>query len=118
MMIDFAIEAERDQGLSPSKPSTRRACCASGRFSMTTLAALLGGVPLAIATAPGPSEGDVDDRCGEEVEHLREEQAAHDVCQRLPQLGPGAVADGQWHAAEQGGEVVMRIGRKRSRHAL
>ena len=31
MMIDFALEAERDEGLSPPRRSTRRACCASGR---------------------------------------------------------------------------------------
>ena len=31
MMIDFAIEAERERGpLHPRRPSTRRACCASG----------------------------------------------------------------------------------------
>ena len=31
MMIDFALEAERDQGCRPSRRSTRPACCASGR---------------------------------------------------------------------------------------
>ena len=32
MMIDFALEAERDQGLlARERRSTRRACCASGR---------------------------------------------------------------------------------------
>ncbi len=31
MMIDFALQAERDQGLAArSKPFTRRVCCASG----------------------------------------------------------------------------------------
>src|SRR5439155_21808477 len=50
-------------------------------------------------------EGDVDDRRGEEGEHLREEQAAHDGdAEGLPQLGAGAVADGQRDAAKQGGE--------------
>ena len=31
MMIDFALEAEREQGLPPEDPSIRRACCASDR---------------------------------------------------------------------------------------
>ena len=31
MMIDFALEAERDHGKSPWRRSTRPACCASGR---------------------------------------------------------------------------------------
>jgi multidrug efflux pump len=31
MMIDFALEAEREHGQSPGTPSTRPACCASGR---------------------------------------------------------------------------------------
>jgi multidrug efflux pump len=29
MMIDFALEAERDEGSRPATPSTRPACCAS-----------------------------------------------------------------------------------------
>ncbi len=31
MMIDFALEAERDEGKPPRKRSFRPACCASGR---------------------------------------------------------------------------------------
>ena len=31
MMIDFALEAERERRLPPEKRSTRRACCGSGR---------------------------------------------------------------------------------------
>ena len=31
MMIDFALEAERHEGKSPSRPSTRRACSVFGR---------------------------------------------------------------------------------------
>ncbi|WP_293797515.1 efflux RND transporter permease subunit [uncultured Bosea sp.] len=46
MMIDFAIAAERDQGLS-SLEAIRRACLLRFRpILMTTMAALLGGVPL------------------------------------------------------------------------
>ena len=31
MMVDFAITAERERGLSPGRRSARPACCASGR---------------------------------------------------------------------------------------
>ena len=31
MMIDFALDAERDEGKSPREAIFRRACCASGR---------------------------------------------------------------------------------------
>ena len=53
MMIDFALEAERKYGLS-SEEAIRRAC--HDRFRpilMTTLAAMLGALPLLFATGPG-----------------------------------------------------------------
>ena len=31
MMIDFALDAERNEGKSPARPFTRPACCASAR---------------------------------------------------------------------------------------
>jgi multidrug efflux pump len=53
MMIDFALEAEREQGLSPTE-SIRQACLMRFRpIMMTTLAALLGALPLAIGHGPG-----------------------------------------------------------------
>ncbi|HYZ87837.1 MAG TPA: efflux RND transporter permease subunit, partial [Myxococcales bacterium] len=53
MMIDFAIEAERDQGLS-TRDSIYQACLLRFRpILMTTLAAMLGGVPLAIGHGVG-----------------------------------------------------------------
>ncbi len=53
MMIDFALEAERDQGLSP-RDSIFQACLLRFRpIMMTTLAALLGGLPLALGTGTG-----------------------------------------------------------------
>ena len=53
MMIDFALEAERDQGLSP-RESIYQACLLRFRpIMMTTLAALLGGVPLALGSGSG-----------------------------------------------------------------
>ena len=53
MMIDFAIEAERDEGLSPEE-SIKKACLMRFRpIMMTTLAAMLGAVPLAIGGGVG-----------------------------------------------------------------
>ncbi len=53
MMIDFALEAERDEGLSPTE-SIHKACLLRFRpIMMTTMAALLGGVPLALGTGTG-----------------------------------------------------------------
>ncbi len=53
MMIDFAIAAERDQGLS-SLEAIRRACLLRFRpILMTTMAALLGGVPLMLGHGTG-----------------------------------------------------------------
>jgi multidrug efflux pump len=53
MMIDFALEAEREQGLSP-REAIRQACLLRFRpIMMTTAAALFGGVPLAIGTGIG-----------------------------------------------------------------
>ena len=53
MMIDFALEAERDEGLTP-REAIHKACLLRFRpIMMTTMAALLGGVPLAIGTGTG-----------------------------------------------------------------
>jgi hydrophobe/amphiphile efflux-1 (HAE1) family protein len=53
MMIDFALEVERDEGLSP-REAIYKACLLRFRpITMTTMAALLGGVPLAIGTGVG-----------------------------------------------------------------
>ena len=53
MMIDFALEAERRDGLAPEE-SIVRACHLRFRpIMMTTLAALLGALPLALATGTG-----------------------------------------------------------------
>jgi len=53
MMIDFAIEAEREQGLSPTE-AIHQACLLRFRpIMMTTMAALLGAVPLAFGTGTG-----------------------------------------------------------------
>jgi multidrug efflux pump len=53
MMIDFALEAERDKGLSPQE-SIYQACLLRFRpIMMTTMAALLGGLPLALGRGTG-----------------------------------------------------------------
>ena len=52
MMIDFALDAERNEGLPPEK-SIYQACLLRFRpIMMTTMAALLGALPLALETAP------------------------------------------------------------------
>jgi multidrug efflux pump len=53
MMIDFALEAEREQGKPPHE-SIYQACLLRFRpIMMTTMAALLGGIPLAFGTGTG-----------------------------------------------------------------
>ena len=53
MMIDLALETERKQGLSP-KHAIYEACLLRFRpIMMTTMAALLGGLPLALGTGVG-----------------------------------------------------------------
>ena len=53
MMIDFAVEAEREEGLS-TRDSIYKACLLRFRpILMTTLAALLGGLPLALGQGAG-----------------------------------------------------------------
>jgi hydrophobic/amphiphilic exporter-1 (mainly G- bacteria), HAE1 family len=53
MMVDFAIQAEREQHLSPHD-SIRQACLLRFRpIMMTTMAALLGAVPLALGHGTG-----------------------------------------------------------------
>jgi hydrophobe/amphiphile efflux-1 (HAE1) family protein len=53
MMIDFALAAEREQGMSPAE-SIYQACLLRFRpIMMTTMAALLGGLPLMLGTGTG-----------------------------------------------------------------
>ena len=53
MMIDFALVAEREQGMTP-REAIYQACLLRFRpIMMTTMAAMLGGVPLALGTGPG-----------------------------------------------------------------
>jgi multidrug efflux pump subunit AcrB len=53
MMIDFALQAEREQGLS-TRDAIFQACLLRFRpIMMTTMAALLGGLPLALGHGTG-----------------------------------------------------------------
>jgi multidrug efflux pump len=53
MMIDFALEAERREGKRP-EAAIHEACLLRFRpIMMTTMAALLGGLPLALGTGVG-----------------------------------------------------------------
>ncbi len=53
MLVDFAIVAERDHGMSPLE-AIRRACLLRFRpILMTTMAAVLGGVPLMLGHGTG-----------------------------------------------------------------
>jgi hydrophobe/amphiphile efflux-1 (HAE1) family protein len=53
MMIDFALDAEREQGLAPAE-SIYQACLLRFRpIMMTTMAALLGALPLALENGTG-----------------------------------------------------------------
>ena len=53
MMIDFALDAERSEG-KPPREAIYQACLLRFRpIMMTTMAALLGGVPLALGTGTG-----------------------------------------------------------------
>jgi len=53
MLVDFAIEAQRSRGLAPVE-AIREACLLRFRpIMMTTMAALLGGVPLMLGAGTG-----------------------------------------------------------------
>src|SRR5258708_16410080 len=53
MMVDFAIAAERDQHLEPQAAIRQAALLRFRPIMMTTMAALLGGVPLMLGTGTG-----------------------------------------------------------------
>ncbi|MBC3423601.1 MdtB/MuxB family multidrug efflux RND transporter permease subunit [Pseudomonas sp. RW3S2] len=53
MMIDFALEAERHQGMSPREAIYQAALLRFRPILMTTLAALFGALPLMLATGSG-----------------------------------------------------------------
>jgi multidrug efflux pump len=53
MMIDFALDAERNQGMDPETAIYQAALLRFRPILMTTLAALFGAVPLMLATGSG-----------------------------------------------------------------
>jgi HAE1 family hydrophobic/amphiphilic exporter-1 len=53
LMIDFALDAQRNQGMSPEK-AIREACILRFRpIMMTTIAALMGALPIALGLGAG-----------------------------------------------------------------
>ncbi|MDP4024795.1 efflux RND transporter permease subunit [Methylobacterium sp. NEAU 140] len=53
MLVDFAIEAEREEGVSAEAAIRQAALLRFRPILMTTMAALLGGIPLMVATGTG-----------------------------------------------------------------
>jgi multidrug efflux pump len=53
MMIDFALEAQRDQGAAPRDAIFQASLLRFRPIMMTTMAALLGAVPLALSSGTG-----------------------------------------------------------------
>ncbi|MBZ5760326.1 efflux RND transporter permease subunit [Rhizobium sp. VS19-DR104.2] len=53
MLVDFAIQAEKDEGLTSEQAITKAAHLRFRPILMTTMAALLGGIPLAIGHGTG-----------------------------------------------------------------
>jgi HAE1 family hydrophobic/amphiphilic exporter-1 len=53
MMVDFAIAAERDEHLEPEAAIRKAALLRFRPIMMTTMAAMLGGVPLMLGTGTG-----------------------------------------------------------------
>ncbi|HBT56407.1 MAG TPA: multidrug transporter subunit MdtC, partial [Pseudomonas sp.] len=53
MMVDFALEAQRNQGMSPREAIHRAAMLRFRPILMTTLAALFGALPLMLASGSG-----------------------------------------------------------------
>jgi len=53
MMVDFALDAERTQGLSPEEAIYQAAVRRFRPIMMTTFAALLGAIPLALGKGAG-----------------------------------------------------------------
>jgi multidrug efflux pump len=53
MMVDFAVDAERTHGASPEEAITEACLLRFRPILMTTMAALLGGLPLALGTGMG-----------------------------------------------------------------
>ncbi|MHB2166779.1 efflux RND transporter permease subunit [Alsobacter sp. R-9] len=53
LLVDFAIEAERERGLTPEQAALEGSLARFRPILMTTLAAMLGALPLVLATGPG-----------------------------------------------------------------
>ncbi len=106
MMIDFALVAEREEG-KPPREAIHQACLLRFRpILMTTMAALLGALPLMLGTGTGSElrrplgvaiVGGIDRQPGAD--------AVHDAGD-LPDVRPAGVAAGREEAGERRGGTV------------
>ena len=53
MMVDFALDAQRNQGMTPAEAIYQAALLRFRPILMTTLAALFGAIPLMLSTGSG-----------------------------------------------------------------
>ena len=53
MLVDFALAAERERGLSPAEAIRAAAIERFRPITMTTLAAIMGAIPLVVTSGPG-----------------------------------------------------------------
>ena len=86
MLVDFALEAERQLGLSPEQ-AIHEACLERFRpIMMTTLAALLGAVPLAVAFGTGADSAAARDFHYRRPDRVADADALHNAG-RVPRAG-------------------------------
>jgi multidrug efflux pump subunit AcrB len=57
MMIDFAINAEREEGMNPAEAIYQGCLVRFRPIMMTTFCALVGTIPIAIGTGRAPKAG-------------------------------------------------------------
>ena len=81
MMVDFALEGERQRGLSAVE-AIHEACLARFRpILMTTMSAMLGAVPLLVATGPGAElRRPLGDDHHRRADRVAGPDALHDAC--------------------------------------
>ena len=107
LMIDFALEAERKQGLSPEESIVQAALLRFRPIMMTTLAALFGALPLALEMRHRLGAAQSARR------HHRRRPAAQPIADALHHAGDLSLHGAAARAADAG--VPPRRGRARAR---
>ena len=79
MMIDFALDAERTEGMAPEEAIHQAALLRFRPIMMTTMAALLGALPLALGTGPARSCAGRSDRDRRRPAGVAVPDALHDA---------------------------------------